>query len=379
MPKQKQGAKVLRALSGVAKLATEDLDFEQIACEDGMKNVLNRLREFFLPHLEVSLPRAFESAVYGAPRSGKETFVEYVARMDKAFRALAREGVDLPESAQGYILYRQASLTEHQEQRVQTWAQGKYDRSSVITSLRRLDKVVREKGKASYAIEVAGSSAFMGEENEDSGDEFIYVAEGDLDEVLEESAVHEALASYREMRQAFKDQKTSRGYYPGKVKSVPSFPKGQGKQKVHVEQLKLRTRCNRCGAVGHWAKKCPHPKTVAASSSSPSAATGGQGTSKVGFFVASGIEETLDDSSFWLRQFVQDRETMNRVASPMQSEGAYKVRDSSRSGGFCGITTLSIEGVVDTAAEGDLIGDVAFKRLEDELRTHGLKPRWTGK
>ena len=78
VPQRKQGVKLMRSLGGVARLAVEDMDFESIACDDGAKNVLNRLREYFKPHLEVSLPRAFEAAVYGACRSHKESFAEYV-------------------------------------------------------------------------------------------------------------------------------------------------------------------------------------------------------------------------------------------------------------------------------------------------------------
>ena len=115
VPKAKRGAKLLRAMSGLAKLAVEDMPFEDIARDEGVSNVLRRLREFFMPQLEVSLPRAFENAVYGPPRSSKEGFAEYIGRMEKAFSRLSREGVDLPEGAQGYILFRQSGLNEHQE------------------------------------------------------------------------------------------------------------------------------------------------------------------------------------------------------------------------------------------------------------------------
>lgn len=68
VPKQKRGVKLLRHLSGLAATAVDDMEVSNIACEQGVKNVLSKLREFFLPHLEVSLPRAFETAVYGQPR-----------------------------------------------------------------------------------------------------------------------------------------------------------------------------------------------------------------------------------------------------------------------------------------------------------------------
>ena len=102
---------------------------------------MQRLREYFVPHLEVSLPRAFEAAVYGAPRQKGEGFSEYLARADKCFARLKKEGVDLPDGAQGYIIYRQAALSESQEQRFLVWADGRYDRQTVIRALRKLDKV----------------------------------------------------------------------------------------------------------------------------------------------------------------------------------------------------------------------------------------------
>ena len=90
VPKRKQGAKLLRSLSGMAQLAVEDMEFEDIATEDGVRNILQKLREFFLPHLEVSLPWAFETAVYGKPSQASEGYAEYIARMERAFSRLAK-------------------------------------------------------------------------------------------------------------------------------------------------------------------------------------------------------------------------------------------------------------------------------------------------
>ena len=71
------------------------MPFEELACDDGVRNIVAKLKEYFLPHLEVSLPRAFESAVYGVPRSANRGSLstEYVARVDKGFTRLSKERV----------------------------------------------------------------------------------------------------------------------------------------------------------------------------------------------------------------------------------------------------------------------------------------------
>lgn len=115
IPAKKRGVKLLRALKGAAQLAVEDMEVDDITSELGVKNIMEKLKDYFHPHVEVSLPRAFETAVCGTPRQSKESFAEYVKRMERSFAHLAKEGVDLPDSARGYIHFRQASLSEPQE------------------------------------------------------------------------------------------------------------------------------------------------------------------------------------------------------------------------------------------------------------------------
>lgn len=64
-----------------------------------------------------------------------------------------------------------------------------------------------------------------------------------------------ALASYKEAREALKNQKLSRGYFP----PMKGHGKGKSKNKVHIEQLKLRTRCWKCDAIGHWGRERTNP------------------------------------------------------------------------------------------------------------------------
>ena len=394
VPKQKRGIKLLRQLTGVAMTAVDDMEISEIACEQGVKNVLGKLREYFLPHLEVSLPRAFETAVYGPPRGNKESFAEYTKRMERAFIHLTKEGVDLPDGAKGYILYRQASLTEAQDQRLLTWAEGQYGRGEITKALRRLDKVIKEKDKprGSYVAEETyvlendtginyeadgdGAAAW-----EDDDENYIFLADGDLDEVMDEQDVLNALASYNDTRQALKDQRLGRGFFPGKGKGkLNAFQKGKdkGKRRVHIEQLKLRTRCRKCLQVGHWERECQNPP----------ASSAGKGEGRT-FYVGLRPESTSFSSSqqdFWLRQFVKESRARQEASAEIDMEANPSKRYMERACmvkegkvNFCGITTQAIEGIVDTAAEGGLIGKESLLRLERELAGRGLRVKWIPK
>ena len=161
---KKRGVRLLRNLSGVARSIADTLEFEEVACEDGVKNLLKTLRAHFEPHLEISLPRAFERAVYGHPRSHKEGIQEYLIRCEKAFHLLEKESLKLPDVAAGYIVYRHASLSEAQELKFSTWSRGKYDLKTVTSCLRKLDKVVpehRTKGNSAFLMDGDGE-AFSG-------------------------------------------------------------------------------------------------------------------------------------------------------------------------------------------------------------------------
>lgn len=67
---------------------------------------------------------------------------------------------------------------------------------------------------------------------DDEDGNFVYVAEGDLDNVLEEAEVQEALASYQEVQYQLKDQRLGRGYFLGKGNLLPMQ---RGKTKANAE------------------------------------------------------------------------------------------------------------------------------------------------
>ena len=170
--------------------------------------------------------------------------------MDKAFKELKDEGVDLSSLVRGYIMFRQANLGTTQEDQVTTWTQGQYERSDVVKALRKLEKVQKDRGSKSYmTADYDAPEEDDGIFWEDDDDEnFVYVGEGDLDQIFEEADLQEALATYQQVRRALRDQRNSRGWQPpgkggGKIQFGPSGkggfrPNGKG-TRVHQDALKV--------------------------------------------------------------------------------------------------------------------------------------------
>ena len=441
---KKRGVRLLRNLTGVARSIADTLEFEEVACEDGVKNLLKTLRAHFEPHMEISLPRAFERAVYGPQRNHKEGMQEYIIRCEKAFHLLEKESLKLPDVAAGYIVYRQAALSEAQELKFSTWSRGKYDLKTVVSCLRKLDKVIPEhKSKGASAFLVGDEAEGQDEEHYEieeydvlEDENGIYVEFEDEEKIWEEDEAQLALATYQEVRKAINAQQKGRQYYGkggsgkgGKGKGAKrgsdgSFDYYKNRKRISVEELKLRTKCGRCGLVGHWAKECRNPPdhrgrqfaanshgssgsvpSSAGVSSSSKAASHAGGPSQQSWYV----EVSNAAGSFDSKEEVLFEECYGVNASK-ESLGSYESIGHDRCGVsdqvehscddvsaglevscdgiavfhaavhyFVGLTTNPTYAVVDTAAQDGLIGNAALERLKGSLAERGLRVAWTSK
>lgn len=177
--------------------------------------------------------------------------------------------------------------------------------------------------------------------------------------------MQEALATSQEVRRALRDQKvqqnTWKGKGKGKSKSKFPSPFRGNRRRVHVDLVNLRTKCARCGQVGHWAKEC---------AGTPDAYARNRSTGDKEPVDLAG--ETESAQSLWCDG--------NHSRMPLVTSGGFVRQEPSTS--FCGIQTDSHHGVVDTAARGAVgldRGKCPAPVVSKPLKEHHLQGYRTGK
>ena len=359
LQKAQRGPWLFTLLEGRAWDACEHFTLEQLASEDGEKNLWQVLSDRF-PDKEATdlMGEALGEAFSLCAQEG-ESIKQWCARTRETFdRCRRRAGVEFPSQAQGWITLHCAGLSEEQKAIVKAKAQGKLDYETITQSMRscfptykaasskarrpigalQVDEVSFEDPPSTTEAvdDFQDVETFLAEFQDDLG------VDGDDPPFTERETAEALLASWKDRRQEINKQHLAR-----KFDSKKSF-QGQRSFRIEVEELKRRTKCNRCGRVGHWARECRQPpnrnRNQEASSSS------GPATSAAGY-----VEHQEGDSTF-TPSFV----------------GAVEVLVSGSDDGETGLVSSPGFGVIDSGCGRTLIGENTLVRLEMMLQQKGL-------
>ena len=267
-------------------------------------------KEFYGEEQRESMLAACSRLTFHLKRNKGETARSFMTRWDTAERKVREHEVRLPADFLGFLMVNALQLDSERTKLLLNYTKGSLKVSDVKEWLRIHETDLdlsslgsdKKKNAINYVSDEHGTQEIQyvdaAEETYDP-DEFDETTEvmlatlAELDEsevpgeepsvVLTEAATKEIMMTmirdgkgrgkgrtFSGALKAKKNRDLARGYGAGRDGVLRP-----GTYQVSISELKKRTKCNRCGAVGHWARECsvPRPSSTASSGSRSSTAT----------------------------------------------------------------------------------------------------------
>ena len=372
-----QGPWLFTLLDGSAWDAVEHLDIDELAKAGGAQRIWSVLQARFPEKEPYDQMGEALGEVFSLSANDGETGKQWASRVKETFEKCKRKAnTDFPSAAQGWIVLNCAGLSEEQKAIIKAKTQGSLQFDDIAAALRSCFPLYKAGGKArrplgALVVEEDDSTDghVSGKKTVEEHDEFFqdvesFLAEHNVlqspTEEVSESEAAEALAvSWQERRKEINKTVQSRRFGAGS-----SFGEGARRSfKVEVEELKKRTRCRKCGKVGHWARECrsnrqdwhtPKPGGGSSSTSAPSSSTAANYVEHEEVQLA---EVQLDEDITFVGATVAfDSSQDEALAAQLVSSPGY--------------------GVVDTGCGKTLVGEDTLRELEVLLAKVGRAVRW---
>ena len=134
------------------------MPIDQLTAPGSGQVAIKHIRGNFKEYIEHKLPKAIERALFQqtGQRSNTETMVQYISRKTVLFKELDKAACVLPDNAKGYLLLRDARLTDKSWDTVETWTKGTYELETIKDSLRKLERPVPGRGGKTHIVGLSG-------------------------------------------------------------------------------------------------------------------------------------------------------------------------------------------------------------------------------
>ena len=254
-----RGSYLFTCLTGKALETVEHVDPTEYQKDGGELMLLKLLDARFPERDQTDELAEVLNEVFSLRATEGESLRAWVSRATDLFERCERKGgVKFPEEARGFVLLKWSGLTEEQQAVVKGRSLGVLKREEISKAMRSCypDFVVsRRKSIALVDDETSGAAPDDTPEVGGFDDVELFLADHEVNFPAEESEsfpeqeVAEVLAStWKEKRAEIARLQKARRFDQAK-EMRRSF-------RVEIEELKKKTKCNRCHKVGHWAREC---------------------------------------------------------------------------------------------------------------------------
>lgn len=199
-------------------------------------------------------------AIFSMQAAEGENLKTWISRATELFdRCQRKVNVNFPEEARGWLILHRSGLLSEQKAVILARSLGSLKREDIGRSMRSVYPGYVVSKRRAAGVSLIEDATSVADDNIDPEDEELlefeqFIAEHQVtgdepEEAFDEPDVAEALAvSWRERRKEM-----------GQLQRARKFKQAQDVRrsfKVEIEELKRRVKCNKCGAVGHWAREC---------------------------------------------------------------------------------------------------------------------------
>ena len=339
-------------LDGSAWEAVEHLTLDSLAVEGGDAELWKVLHDRFPEKEPTDMMGEALGEVFALAATEGETAKQWTARVRETFdKCKRRANTDFPATARGWITLNCAGLSEEQKAIIKAKTQGSLEFDDVSKAFRSCFPMYKAGTRAKKpigALAVENEPPSQGASDEDRYDDvqsFLadhsQVNTGESFELSEGEAAEALAVSWKERRTEIAKVNQARRFTKTSSSGVSTGSRRNFRSEV--DDLKKRTRCRRCGKLGHWARECRSaPSGNEASGSSPT-----QHATGVSYVEVEDPDITFIGAAEVVE--VQDSLAAGLISSP----------------GF---------GVVDTGCGKTLIGEQTLEQVEAMLATHRRPP-----
>jgi len=305
--------------------------------------------------------RSIRAALYEGARRNDESLSQYSLRRESQFSG-AEQFLPLPDELKAFMLEEQSGLSKQGIQNLRVLTGGRYSFDEVKRALRVLDteeESLFKASKTSYFMD--DEQALDDDDSPDDDDTEAIFLEIEKEDMTEDAALAFLAEHENKRRKGWHDnrllkaaKKKDRRHFED-----PSSRAGRprNRREMTTAELKRITRCGNCLQKGHWHEECRNPYKPR----DPNHKNFGKDKNASSANAFAYFGQTASSSS--------EVSGLNYLSL---LHGHVSLGEEQSCWNFLAIPPGFA--IVDPGASQDLVGEQAFLKLKERLKTHGLQP-----